>query len=74
MISKVRGVNNVLVGMLVEAKSGDLEEDIMQVFIIHVRKYFTGVLVGFICKNISLVMFLYGFDNYLSSNQITAVK
>ena len=62
-----------MVGKLVEANIGELEEDVRAVCSRTMRKDSTNVVQGISGKNRFLVMFQDRCENYLTSNQLTTV-
>ena len=65
--------NKILVGVVVKTKLGELEEEVREVFLRRSRKELTGVVQEVSEKKRLLVMFQYGCENYLVSNQLTVV-
>ena len=65
--------NKIMVGMVVNAKVGELEEEIREEFLRRLRKDITGVVQVFWGKRMYLVRFQYGLDKEMSSNQLTIV-
>ena len=70
--SKGRG-NKIVVGTVVKAKIGELEEEVRAGSSIRMGKYFTGVSQVFSWKKRFLVRFQDGCENNMSSNQLTMV-
>ena len=64
---KGRG-DNIVVGTVVKAKSGELEEEVRAVSSRRTRKEFTGVVQGVSGRRRFLVSFQSGCENNLSSN------
>ena len=63
--------NNILVGTVVKAKVGELEEEVREGFLRILRKELTGVVQVVSGKKRLLVRFKYGRENYMKSNQLT---
>ena len=62
-----------MVGAVVKAKVGELEDEVMVVFSRRTRRYFTGVLQLVSGKRSFLVIFHDRWKKYLTSNQLTVV-
>ena len=62
-----------MVGVVFKAKVGELEEEVREVFLRIMRKYFTGVFQGVSGNKRFLVRFQYGCKNHIKSNQLTIV-
>ena len=62
-----------MVGAVVKAKVGELEDEVTVVFSRRTRRYFTGVLQLVSGKRIFLVIFHDRCKKYLTSNQLTVV-
>ena len=62
-----------MVGTVVKAKIGGLKEEVRAGSSRRMRKDLTGVVQGFLGKKRLLVRFQDGFENNLSSNQLTIV-
>ena len=56
-----------------KVKVRDLEDGARGVFSRNLRKKLTGLVQGVSWKRMLLVTFQGGFDNYLTSNQLTVV-
>ena len=70
--SKGRG-NNIVVGTIVKAKIGELEEEAMTGISISTSKELTAVVQGFPGRRRFLVRFQNGCQKNMSSNQLTVV-
>ena len=62
-----------MVGTVVKANIGELEEEVRAGFLRRTRKDLTGLLQGILGKKRFLVRFQYGCEQNLSSNQLTIV-
>ena len=62
-----------MVGTVVKAKIGELEEEVWSGYLISMRKDFTVVVQGISWKKSFLVRFQNGCKHYMSSNQLTIV-
>ena len=69
---KGRG-NKIVVGTVVKAKSGELEEEVSVVSSRRMRKELTGVFQGFLGRRRFLVRFQNRSENNFPSNQLTVV-
>ena len=65
--------NKIMVRTVVNAKVGELEEDIREIFSRRLRKEITGVVQEVVGKRSYLVRFQYGLEKEMLSNQITIV-
>ena len=65
--------DKIMVGMVVKAKVGDLEEDIRDEFSRRLRKEMTGVMQAVFGKRKYLVRFQNRLEKDISSNQLTIV-
>ena len=71
---KMRGRGNkIVVGAVVKAKIGELEEEVRAGSSGRMRKYLTGLVQGISDKKMFLVRFHDGCENNLSLNQLTIV-
>ena len=70
--SKGKG-NKIVVGTVVKAKIGELEEEVRVGSSRRMRKELTGVVQGVLGRRRFLVRFQNGCENNLSSNQLTVV-
>ena len=62
-----------MLGAVVKAKIGELEEEVREGFLRRMRKELTVVFQGVSGKKRFLVRFQYGCRNYLASNKLTVV-
>ena len=70
---KGRG-NKILVGKVIKAKIGELEEEVRVGSLRGMRKELTGMVQGVSGRRRFLVRFKNGREKNLSSNQLTAAK
>ena len=62
-----------MAGMVVKAKVGELEEEVRGIFLMWLRKNFTGVIQGVYGKKMFLVRFQDGCEKYLTLNKLTVI-
>ena len=68
------GGNKIMVGAVVKAKVGELEDEVREVFYRRTGKELTGVVQGVSGERRLLVRFHYGFEKNMTSNQLTTLE